>query len=107
MLDELAAGIHKTAVEKGFWDEKSSYELMATKLCLIHSEVTETLEALRKNKSERDAVEEIADIVIRTLDFYQGVIEHGYVSSDISLDDVLQYKLEVNKNRPHKHGHNF
>jgi NTP pyrophosphatase (non-canonical NTP hydrolase) len=46
-LNELAKEIHENAVDKGFFDyEKNIGEM----LCLIHSEVSEALEADRENK---------------------------------------------------------
>ena len=46
MLNELAKQIHENAKSKGFYNgEKNTGEL----LCLIHSEVSEALEADRKN----------------------------------------------------------
>jgi hypothetical protein len=48
-LDALAAILHETAIEKGFWDGEIGYDKIGNKLALVHSEVTEVLEAIRKN----------------------------------------------------------
>jgi NTP pyrophosphatase (non-canonical NTP hydrolase) len=77
-------------------------DFMLSKLALIHSEVTEVLEAMRKQKDEREVVEEMADILIRLLDFYQGAINCGWVES--SLNEVTGQKLNKNKERPAMHG---
>ena len=49
-LDALAAMLHETAKEKGFWDGEYSHDKIGNKLALVHSEVTEVLEAIRKSK---------------------------------------------------------
>ena len=69
---------------------------------MIHSEVTEVLEAIRKSKGEKAVVEELADIIIRVLDLWAGLDSHGVTSS--SLHNVLLDKSEYNKSRPKLHG---
>ena len=103
-LDELALELHETAVSKGFYDslDMSEFNSQAKQLAMIHSEVTEVLEALRKSQGSHKAVEEIADIVIRTLDLYYALIRAGVVVE--SLDEVLYEKMEVNSGRPYMHG---
>ena len=69
---------------------------------MVHSEVTEVLEAIRKDQGDDKVVEELADILIRVLDFWAYLNETGYTLKKIS--DALNEKIEVNKKRPHKHG---
>jgi len=69
-LDALAAMLHETAKEKGFWDGEYSHDKIGNKLALVHSEVTEVLEAIRKTKGSEQVVEEMADVIIRLLDVY-------------------------------------
>jgi NTP pyrophosphatase (non-canonical NTP hydrolase) len=57
-LDALSALLHETAREKGFWDGEYSHDKIGNKLALVHSEVTEVLEAIRKNKGSEYIVEE-------------------------------------------------
>lgn len=70
---------HELAANSGWWDDKPADPkqlcwLYATKLALVHSEVSEALEGLRKDKMDdhlphRKAVEvELADAVIRIFD---------------------------------------
>ena len=103
-FDELAFELHENSVAKGFYDgyDMTNFKDQACKLMLIDSEVTETMEALRKGKGDRDVLDEISDILIRVLDFYAGVIEAGAVSG--SLDGAFYNKVEINKGRPHMHG---
>ena len=64
-------------------------------LVLIHSEVSEALEAFRHNDRE-NFTEELADIIIRTLDCAAGL------RADI-MKAVVD-KLEKNKGRGYRHG---
>ncbi len=127
-LDATAALVHETAREKGFWPEryylvdtkvlhsvveqggkgrilKVSEEAICTKLALIHSEVTEILEAVRKDKGKEAVLEEMADVHIRLLDLYAALRNTEQV--DGSLDEVVQSKMRKNSNRPRLHGNKF
>jgi len=95
MLDTLAYGLHQTAVDKGFWPDRADDIFMAKQCMMIVSEVTETMEAIRKDKGSQEIVEEIADVIVRTLDLYQGLLNNGYVSE--SLSDTLRKKADYNK----------
>lgn len=64
-------------------------------LALIHSEASEALEGFRI--ADRENVgEELADVLIRTLDVMGGL---GY-----DIDGIVAAKLEKNRNRGYKHG---
>lgn len=68
---------------------------VSTVLALIHSEVSEALEALR-NGDRQNFEEEIADIIIRCLDLTGG--------AGIDIDNAVLLKLERNRNRGFRHG---
>jgi NTP pyrophosphatase (non-canonical NTP hydrolase) len=104
-LDALAAVLHETAVEKGFWDGEYTHDKIGNKLALVHSEVTEVLEAIRKNQGSEKVVEEIADVLIRLLDVYAAMRNEGAVTD--SLDEMLEQKMKRNTHRPHLHGNLF
>jgi NTP pyrophosphatase (non-canonical NTP hydrolase) len=104
-LDVLSAILHETAIEKGFWDNPKNFDVFGNKLALVHSEVTEVLEAIRKNKGSEEIVEEMVDILIRTLDLYASMRNAGFVTH--SLDEILFKKMEINKARPALHGNLF
>lgn len=104
-LDVLSALLHETAIEKGFWDQPKNFDVFGNKLALVHSEVTEVLEAIRKNKGSEEIVEEMVDILIRTLDLYASMRNGGFVEH--SLDEALFKKMEKNKARPKLHGNLF
>lgn len=105
IFDELAAEIHPVNVEKGFWGPPVMMDKYAAKLALVHSEVTEVLEALRKSQGSRAVTEEFADIFIRSLDLYGTLVEAG--EADPGLYEIMLEKMETNKNRPAKHGNRW
>ncbi len=89
-----------TATKNGFRENSpNAYESIA----LIHSEVSELLEALRDGNlpskhtpQHSSAEEESADIIIRVLDLAGA---NGW-----SIGEALRDKMEYNKTRPYKHG---
>jgi NTP pyrophosphatase (non-canonical NTP hydrolase) len=105
MFDELAEQLHETAVAKGFWPEDVDDIFITKQLMMIVSEAVEVMEAIRKDKGEDQIADEMADILIRTLDLYAGLVEHGYTK--VSLDYALDKKANVNKDRPERHGVRF
>lgn len=104
-FDYLSHEIHETNVEKGFWKEPEMMDKYAAKLALIHSEVTEVLEALRKSQGSDKVTEEFADVLIRTFDLYSTLVEAG--EADPDLYGVMRDKMETNKNRAPKHGNRW
>jgi NTP pyrophosphatase (non-canonical NTP hydrolase) len=106
--DILARQLHDTAEKKGFWepldrmDKQDEFVFFAKQIAMIHSEATEVLEALRKDKGEEAVVEELADIIIRTFDLWAGLEKRGVVTS--SLDQVMIKKMNINVERPRLHG---
>ena len=104
-LDALAAMLHETAREKGFWDGEYSYDKVGNKLALVHSEVTEVLEAIRKSHGSEKIVEEMADVIIRLLDVYAAMRNEEEILH--SLDEILEAKINKNKERPRLHGNLF
>lgn len=111
MLDKLAREIHEHNRRQGFYDRErlravdpvngdvegrpENPSLPSEKLLLIVSEVCEAQDALR-NGDEANEAEEIADILIRTLDYaaWRG----------ISLDREVAAKMDANRRRPRLHG---
>lgn len=104
-FDALAEEIHPVNVEKNFWGEPVVMDKYVAKLALIHSEVTEVLEALRKSQGSDKVTEEFADILIRLFDLYGELVDVG--EADPGLYAVMKQKMETNKNRPAKHGNRW
>lgn len=92
MINKLCKQAYETAKSKGWHDEDIAVGIF---LALIHSEVSEAVEADRKGDDD-NFVEELADICIRTFDLC------GLMGID--LESAILKKMEYNKSRPHRHG---
>ena len=102
-LTDMAYVIHQGASEKGFWDANNGVNFYIKQMAMIHSEVSETLEALRKQEGDAAILEEMVATVIRILDLYAGMRIDGYFQGML-LENVLVDKVEKNKSRPKMHG---
>jgi len=92
-ISEYIKICHQIACEKGWWDfERKDAELIA----LMHSELSEALEALRCGESLERVGEELADCIIRIFDYC------GW--KKINLEEAIDKKIEKNKQRPYRHG---
>ena len=100
-LAELQREIHQTAREKGWWDEEREF---GTLMALVHSEVSEALEAHREGLlggqepggKPVGVASELADIAIRVMDVCEA---YG-----IDLEAQIKDKMAYNKTRPFRHG---
>jgi NTP pyrophosphatase (non-canonical NTP hydrolase) len=94
-INDLVIESHDRARRKGFYEVEPS---IPERLCLIHSEVSEALEAsqLNANGKPEGLPSELADIIIRVADMA------GWMGID--LEHELRMKGDYNETRPQKHG---
>jgi NTP pyrophosphatase (non-canonical NTP hydrolase) len=92
-LRDLCERAHANALAHGFYERPREF---GTLIALIHSELSEALEAYRKNRGVDAIAEELADIVIRVGDLC------GYLGID--LEDAVVRKMAYNETRPWRHG---
>lgn len=98
----MQARVTANAKAKGFWYE-GEVRNKAEMLCLMHSELSEALEAIRDgNPPDKHCPEfgnleiELADTVIRIMDFAEGW--------GLDVAGAILAKMAFNTTRPHKHG---
>lgn len=100
-IDKICTEIHKANVNAGWWNDTETGEYMGdniyfqtSKVLLIHAEISEAVEGLRKGMMDdklpqypNEAVE-LADLLIRTFD-YCGL--KGY-----PMEEILKAKVNFN-----------
>jgi hypothetical protein len=113
--------IHENAVNKGFWDfqveldrmfkddelnreeyDELSFIFFGKQFMMIASEVTEAMEAVRKDMGADKIEEEFADIYIRVADLYEGLKSRGIVFNP--LTSAIFKKTNINLDRSRLHG---
>ena len=103
-LSETGYLVHRTSVEKGFYEHEIDVNFVLSKIALLHSECSELLEAVRKDKGQVEIMDEVADTFIRLVDLVEALKEGGFVDQDVLLHDAIENKMQVNGDRPQKHG---
>lgn len=103
-LQETSWMIHRTAKEKGFYDAEIDVNFILSKIALLHSECTEVLEAVRKDRGSDVIMEEVADTFIRLADLVEAMKDGGIVDEEASLHDAIEDKMAKNEGRAFRHG---
>lgn len=124
MINKLSIEIHQNAKDKGFYEKPPS---IGERIALIHSEVSEALEADRNNQYAKMTIgtmnvlmgwtseykfkdhfelevkdtfeDELADIMIRIMDLS--------AHQEIDLEGHIKAKMRFNSLREHKHGKKY
>ena len=97
---ELANKVHENAVNKGWWEkERNDGEIIS----LMHSELSEALEAIRNGNPPDDKIPEfsgaeaeLADVIIRIMDL---IPARGW-----RIGEAIIAKMKMNELRAYKHG---
>ena len=114
-INKLSTEICEISDDKGFWniEDISEFAIVPVKLALIGDEVSEALKVHRDEyeglespklnhmtvEQEQEFTEELADIVIRTLDLAGGL--------GLDIGNSITDKIKKNKKRPHRHGKRY
>ena len=97
---EMERECHMIAEANGFWDYSSKTPVktvIAEKLALCHSELSEGLEAIRETTGGFGNLdEELADTIIRIMDLS--------ARFRLRVGEALIAKVEKNRGRPFRHG---
>lgn len=95
-LNDLCREAFETAKQNGWHEEKREF---GTLIALMHSELSEALEAYRKDSEDvmwSHITEELADVCIR--------IFNACGEYELDLATAIESKMEKNKARGYKYG---
>jgi len=92
----MQKGAWKVCDDNGFHENTYNFLYIPTALGLIGTEVSEAIAAHRKGEPDEVVADELADIIIRTMDLAENM--------KIDLGKAVVRKHKFNMTRPFKHG---
>lgn len=101
--NRMAMKINDTATQHGWWDDdRSDGECIA----LMHSELSEALEALRKDNPSSTKIPEFSNIEEELADCIIRIMDYG-TQNQLDIAGAIIAKQQYNETRPYKHGKRF
>lgn len=100
-----ASDVHQNAKDKGFWEEgvdRNNGEMLA----LIHSEISEALEALRTGNPPDDKLPEFSSVEVELADAVIRIMDLAHARG-WRVAQAVEAKARFNTIRSHKHGKEF
>jgi NTP pyrophosphatase (non-canonical NTP hydrolase) len=104
-LNELAHEIYLTSVEHGFWEEGDNRN-RGEMIALMHSELSEALEAVRHGNPTDQHCPQFSSLQIELADCIIRILDLAYAES-FDMDEAIRAKMDYNKTRPYKHAKEF